>query len=301
MNSRLKLIHNSKIDIERWDKVIYNSPNSRVYAKSWMLDIVNEEWNGLIYGDYEYIMPVVYSKKWGIEYAYQPIYSQQHGIFPPPSPEITKCFIDFLIERFRYLDISLNSMNLVQDSNLKIEERANFLLSLRPEYEDIAKNYSNDCKRNVKKARVLNEFSDQVTIEEFMQFYIANNKVSLNDSVIGHLKKIVSKSLMSGIGEIHGAYSKRNQLTGVSFFLKDKERRISLCSVSSEEGRDNFSMFFIIDNYIRNNSSKSLILDFEGSIIEGIAMFFKRFGAEPETYQHIKFNRLPWPIKIFKK
>lgn len=301
MNSKLKFHHNSKIDIERWDRVVYNSSNSRVYAKSWMLDIVNKDWHGLIYGDYEYVMPVVFAKKWGIEYTFQPIYAQQHGIFPPPSPDITKSFIDFLIERFRYIDISLNSMNGVHDNNLKIEERANYLLSLNADYDSIANNYAGDCKRNIKKARALNEFSDQVTLEEFMNFYITNNKVSLNDAVIGSLKKIISKSLITGIGEIYGAYSKTNQLTGASFFLKDKDRRISLCPVSSEEGRENFSMFFIIDNYIRNNSSKPLILDFEGSIIEGIAKFFSKFGAEPEMYQHIKYNRLPWAIKLFKK
>lgn len=301
MNSRLKLLHNSQIDIERWDKVIFNSPNSRVYAKSWMLDIVHQDWNGLIYGDYEYIMPVVFAKKWGIEYVYQPIYAQQHGIFPPPSSEITKSFIDFLSKRFRYVDISLNSMNLVHDSNLNIEGRANYLLSLRPEYESIFKSYTENCRRNIKKAGKLNDFSDQVTFEEFMQFYIANNKADFNDTVVVNLKKIISKSLVTGLGEIHGAYSKMNQLTGASFFLKDKDRRISLCSVSSEEGRKNYSMFFIIDNYIRNNASKPLILDFEGSIIEGVAEFFSRFGAEPEIYQHIKFNRLPWLIKIFKK
>ncbi len=301
MKSRLRFIHNSEIDIQRWDKVVDNSPNSRVYAKSWFLDIVNADWNGLIYGDYEYVMPLAFSRKWGVEYAYQPIFAQQHGIFPPPTPEVTSNFIGYLIERFRFIDISLNSMNLVRCGGLTITERNNYILSLKPEYEKIFDNFSISARRNVRKSIKKNDISEQVTLGEYMEFFSGINIADLKKGTINNLNNIISKSMSIGKGFLYGAYSRKNELTGAAFFLRDKDRLIYLSSVSSEEGRENLSMYFILDEVIKNFSSKPLLLDFEGSNIEGIAMFFNGFGAKPEIYQHIKLNRLPWPLKLVKK
>lgn len=301
MDSIIKFVHNSEIDLAKWDQVVDNSPNARVYANSWFLDILNPDWHGLIYGDYNYVMPVVFSKKWGIEYVYQPIYAQQHGIFPPSTPLITARFLDFLSQRFRFADLSLNSMNLVNHDDFQTFERKNFILSLKESYSSLCANYSDDCKKNLKKASRKNSISKSIALDEFMNFYIQNIKVKLDPAVLSRLRLIVAKAMAMSVGVIYGAYSDHNELSGVAFFLKGKNRYIYLASVSSELGRKNSSMYAILDDFIKNHSEQPFFFDFEGSNIDSIAHFFGGFGAKPEIYLHLKYNNLPWMMKLFKK
>jgi hypothetical protein len=55
-----------------------------------------------------------------------------------------------------------------------------------------------------------------------------------------------------------------------------------------------------MDNIIFLFAEHRMVLDFEGSEIEGIARFFKSFGAEKRNYYRYKRNRLPWLLRIFK-
>jgi hypothetical protein len=301
MNTVIKFLHNSEINIQRWDQVVGDAINSRVYALSWYLTILHLDWHGLIYGDYDYVMPVIFSKKWGIEYTFQPIYSQQHGIFPPSSHEITSLFIQFLQKRFRYIDISLNSRNRIENEKIEIEERKNFLLPLENNYSDLYLQYTNDCKKNIKKAVRVNAISSTLSLEEFMDFKNKNKKISFNEDLQTRLEQIISQAIDRNSGFLYGAYSSLNELCGASFIIKDNYRYTILNSVSSEMGKKSRSMFAIIDAFIREHNLQPYLLDFEGSNIEGIAHFFHGFGAQPEIYQHIKYNNLPWFFKLLKK
>ena len=60
-------------------------------------------------------------------------------------------------------------------------------------------------------------------------------------------------------------------------------------------------MFKIIDHQLNNISGKDLILDFEGSEIEGIARFYRGFGTKTMTYYNIKINKLPKLLRGIKR
>jgi len=296
-----KFLHNQSIDLNKWDQVITTSINSRVYAFSWFLDILHPDWHGIIVGDYEYVMPVIFSRKWGIKYIYQPIYAQQHGIFPPATPEISTSIFNLLQSKFRFINISLNSYNLVDLTDWQIEERKNFLLPLKKSYPEIFENYTNGCKNNLKKAVKLNTVMSNLSPGDFFKFVEQNNKLLIVDKTLSFLRLIVSYSMSKGMGIIYGAYSERNELIGVAFFLNDGKRYTYLSSFSSETGKNNNSMFAIMDTFIRDHSNQPFLLDFEGSNIPGIAYFFSGFGAKSETYHSLKYNRLPFVIRLFKK
>ena len=50
-------------------------------------------------------------------------------------------------------------------------------------------------------------------------------------------------------------------------------------------------MFLLIDHIIRQEAGKNTILDFEGSKIEGVARFYKGFGAKNHPYFILKRMR----------
>ncbi|MEJ7676087.1 MAG: hypothetical protein WKF59_26140 [Chitinophagaceae bacterium] len=57
----------------------------------------------------------------------------------------------------------------------------------------------------------------------------------------------------------------------------------------------------LINGFIKEHAGKRLLLDFEGSMIKGVAQFYSKFGAKEEKYAALKLNKLPAVLKLFKK
>ena len=74
-----------------------------------------------------------------------------------------------------------------------------------------------------------------------------------------------------------------------------------MASSTADAGRKTGANHLLFDNIIREYSGKNLILDFEGSDIGGIKSFYKKFGAVNQPYFTWHFNKLPWPLRLFKQ
>ena len=301
MERAIKILHNSEIDLERWDEKVRNAVNSRIYAESWYLDCVAPDWMGMIYGDYEYLMPIVQNKKFSIKYLYQPRFAQQHGIFPPSTPEISNLFIKKLKINYRYFNLSLNAINVSVKELVEVENRRNHILSLKHDLKTIQEKYNDHAKRYIRKSNKLCSVSTLLTLDDFIELKTKFSHKGFSNKLLKKLKLIMHKSLQDNRGIIYGAYSKQNELIAAAFFLREKKRFTYLNSVSSPEGKLSRAMYAIVNQFIIDHANQDFLLDFEGSNIEGIARFFIGFGAETEYYQHIQYNNLPWFLKIFKK
>ena len=84
------------------------------------------------------------------------------------------------------------------------------------------------------------------------------------------------------------------QALGGALFVMQAGRIIYLFSAVSEAGREQQAMSFLLDNVIKEYSDTVDILDFEGSMVPGIASFFRSFGAGKERYFHFKRSRIPF-------
>jgi hypothetical protein len=300
---KMKYLNHSEIDYIKWDQCIQGASNSRVYAMSWYLNRVTETWDALIWGDYEFVMPLTIGKKYGIRYLYQPVFSQQLGIFPKPTEEIAFKFFSEIRKKFKYVDIQLNSLNpppdIPQVSNLS--PRCNFLLPLKEDYRFIRDNYSKNTKRNLVRAesKKLN-FVSEIILDEHIEFTRKNAQYIISNEDLNKLKSVIAYSRTKGFGGIPGVYNNENNLCATVFFCRWKDRVTYLNGVSDSSGKDLRALFFLFDSYIRTNAGKNIIIDFEGSMIPGVARFFKGFGASPEYYYPFRFNRLPLPFKWLK-
>ena len=74
-------VKRNQIDEEKYNNCIATSLQSRMYAYSWYLDIVADNWNVLVLDDYEAVMPLPFHKKFLISYISQPFFTQQLGVF----------------------------------------------------------------------------------------------------------------------------------------------------------------------------------------------------------------------------
>lgn len=302
-NGELKYISNEQIDAERWNRCIAGSPNETVYAYSWFLDHICDNWDALILGDYQYVMPIVPSQKYGISYIYQPLYTQQMGVFPTPTNEVLNLFLDQLKSRFKFAAINVNAFNLpLKRKDIIFENRHNFLLDLSKTKEQIESAYSTNTKRNLKKAEKNKlSFLKGISVEEFLQLKRANQKIKIPEVAYNRIKQLISFSRMNGKGELYGVYNSYNELCAAVFMIASQKRVIYLNATSNEEGKNLGANHFLLDRFISENCGKNLLLDFEGSMIPGVARFYKGFGASAETYYHVSWNNLPWWIKWLKK
>ena len=77
----IKYIHREHLDEEKYNQCIATSLQSKIYAFSWYLDIVCDNWDVLVLDDYEAVMPIPWRKKYGIKYVYPPFWVLQLGVF----------------------------------------------------------------------------------------------------------------------------------------------------------------------------------------------------------------------------
>lgn len=299
----LKHIKHGEIDRDKWDHCIDNAPNCRVYAYTWHLDRTAEVWDALVWGDYEFVMPLPYRVKLGIKYLYQPIYSQQLGIFPTHNSEIASAFYNFIIANYRYCDMQINSEStqVTTADTVTFVPRKNYLLPLNKQYNSITSSFSKNTKRNIAKAKKQNlSLVDGIQLEEYLKFKSANLRNSINKKDLLKLKSLIAFGHNKGFGKIYGVYSSINELCAAVYFCRWKNRVIYFNAASSVEGKKQYAMHYLMNQFIESNAGKNLILDFEGSMIPGVARFYDGFGATAEHYFQVNFNRLPLLVKWLK-
>lgn len=303
-HQQLKYVKHNDIETGKWARCVEEASNSRVYANIWHLDRAAEVWDALIFGNYEYVMPLPYRMKWGIPYIYQPLYCQQLGIFPSPPLEIAGLFYKMLYKKFLFLDVQLNASNLKLKEKFEIDflPRDNYLLTLDQDYKTLSKKYSKNAKRNLTKAKTnqLNIITG-IRLEEYLAFKSENMPTKVHKKELEKLKSIIAYGQYKGFGEIYGVFSSSNKLCAAVYFCWWKDRVTYLNAATNSSGKELGAMYFLIDEFIKQHANRNLKIDFEGSAIPGVARFYRGFGAVPETYFRLKINRLPLPLKWLKR
>ena len=299
----IRYIKNTDIDYNKWDNCLNNSPNQHIYAASWFLDRAADNWDALVMGDYDFIMPLPVRRKWGISYVYQPDYCQQLGIFPAPSEEITRQFFLKVSQLFKYCDTQVNTKTPVKNTglHLKISPRTNYILPLNMNYAGLYSGYSPDAKKNLKKAHKKNlSFVAGIQLDDYLRLKAENPWREFTEEDWNTSKRLIAFGLYKGIGRIYGIYTPANELCAAGYFCKYGNRVTFHDSVANKTGKKSGAMRLLIDGFIRENAGKNTTLDFEGSTVPGIAHFFSGFGSYPETYFLVKYNGLPLPLRWIK-
>lgn len=301
---RIQYIKHSEIDFKKWDDCISRSLNGIVYAYSWYLNIVAEKWDALVGDDYSIVFPLITAKKFGVSYIFQPVFTQQLGLFAPfilDKPTL-KLFIESIPSQYQYLETNFNSFNSIDFPEGKVVEKVTCQLDLVQSYFAISSNYNENTRRNVSRSIAMGVYVNKgLPVEDFVDFKKKNLIASLSTDELNKLQRIISLSIEKGIGQVYAAYSAQHELCAVAFFVRSNGKVIYLSAASNELGKTNRAMFTLVDRFINDNSESHLILDFEGSTIESIARFYAGFGATRCTYQQLKINRLPWYLKPFKR
>jgi hypothetical protein len=238
--------------------------------------------------DYIVVMPLPVKRKYFISYLTQPYNTQQLGIFSHErimDEKITE-FIKRIPFKFIIQRLNFNYANHSQ-SIKAFTYLDNYELNLNRSYSEIYKNYNADYNARKLKLVDSNQFLLAVnadTSNVFIESYRVHSNKPLSSLEADQLKDIIEYSLPRNIGELYVVRNLVNEVIAGAFFLVYFKRIYYLVSFSSAEGKKSSAMFWVMDKVIQKYAGTEMILDFEGSILPGVAKFMKGWGSELVKY-----------------
>jgi hypothetical protein len=303
----IKYLKHNEIDKKRWDACIKNASNGLIYAYSWYLDaLCSEQWDALVTDDYQMVFPLPWRKKVGISYIYTPFFIQQLGAFS--SSTITEEEINqFLIaipSEYRLIELCMNIKNKASTNIFKFVENANYELSLSPEYNAIKNKYSENLRRNLRKADQMKVSVREDDNADDIITLFRNGKGRevrhWKENEYNLLKNLLEVCRRHESLKIYKTYEADETFSGGAVFLISENRSIFIFSAASEVAKKSGAMAKLIDVYIEENAGKLRTLDFEGSNNPGLARFYAGFGSEHYSYQRAVRNDLPFWINFLR-
>ncbi len=247
-----------------------------IYMQDFYLDLVFPKWQLLIFNNSIFI-PICLKRKYFIKYITIPHFIQ---FFSIDKMESAADILQYLFEHYRKIDFSINQET--GSSKFELVKRDNYVLLIK-ENEKISASYNNNTKRNIKYASSYGGRIDELSTEEIVCII----KEDRSEYLDAESKILLEQMLKSKQLSIH-CYGVRlgTVILSASIWLYYKGRHYYIYGKSTTLGKQQRSMFFLFDAYFHRVAKKGEIIDFEGSMLSGVARFYQGFGAKKEHYYH---------------
>jgi len=284
----IRYLQHTEIERDKWDRCIAGAAFESLYPYSWYLDLVSPGWEGLIKGDYESVMPLTRSKKYGFNMLLQPILAQQLGVFSEdlPGEDELQEFVRAIPSRFRYVDICMNIHNSQLPGRISRRERVNYELDLKS-----PANYNSNTKRNIRKGRVHPFEFREISVDDYLELkYSSEGRITVNrpypEKLFTGLKKLDR-------ARVFGLFLERDMHAAAVLGFAET-RVIYMNGCSGIKGKETRAMFVLMDQLIQRSRDKFPVFDFEGSNLPGVARFFEGFGAYKTFYYRMVRAKFPF-------
>jgi len=306
MTSSIRYITHNELDKSKWDNCIETASNGIVFAYSWYLDAVCDNWDALVLNEYEAVFPITKKSKFGLNYFFNPIFALQLGVFSNQkiTTGLVNQFLEAIPKKLKLVDIQLNFGNSVKNQLFEVSNKKCQFIDLSSSYEEISKKYSTNLKRNLSKAIKQNcEIVLSLETENVIKLFKENRGETLKemkDEQYKRLHSLLIELKQRKLGKIYECWLEHELVASACFSITN-DRIIYIKGGSTPKGREVGAMHMIMDEVIHLNSNSKFIFDFGGSSIEQVARFNHSFGATDYEYQRLYRNNLPFIVKLLKK
>jgi hypothetical protein len=284
----IQYITYQQLDKQKWDRCIDSSINGLIYAYSFYLDEMADNWDALVLDDYDAVMPLPWRKKYGVYYLYQPFFCASLGIFS--ERKITEAmavqFFQSVPAKFKYWDISLNHGNHFILPEFGVYERMNYVLNLNSSYENLYSSFKSNIKRNIKKAEELGctvEKNIPLTPILVLSKEILGAVSSIEEDDYNNFSELYKILFEKGMAVNYAVYSVQKELLASCVFFFSHHRAYYILVGNHPNGKTVGASHLLINAFIKDHAGKKLLLDFEGSDIRNLAFFYGSFGAVEEN------------------
>lgn len=310
----IRFVGHKDIDPIRWNTTILSAQFPTLLCTFEMLNILTgtSTWNALIENDYERIMPLPERSKLFIHYIYTPFFISQMGIFSAQETTAEKVaeFLHAIPNRYKQVDLLLNISNDDEAISQHTISLISHQLKLSPDYDTLFRGFSQNTQRNIKSARKQNllYITEGITVERIIALFRTHRgqekAVHFQDNDYHLLQQAAKYLQQKGQLDVIGVQNENGELLAGALMVRDGQRVWFWFS-----GRNNLfaaqkPMFFLLDEYIQIHAGQNLIIDFNGSMNENVARFYKGFGGVPYPIPMIQRSAQGgWQslLKIYRK
>lgn len=285
----IKHLRYHEIDFEKYTRCLDSSEQFKYSASKTFLDLATvNKWDLLVYGDYEAVMPVPHSKKYGLKVVHHPKLCQQLGVFSVKDDiKLNEEFLQFLQTNFLVWYYAFNERNKFSSG---LEERTNFIIYPNS-YENVRQKYSPKRKRKLRLDESVKADSELKDID------FDEASVFIKKNMIGHQSK---KDLSDFIGIFERFYDAgllrfpafilRTEIINLLALYEDSSASVLLGTFNKPETVKLAGSSVLIDKAIEN-CIEHKIFDFEGSNLPNIKEFFQGFRPVEQTYHCIRNSK----------
>lgn len=296
----MRFVTHQNINKNKWNLLKTESGQDSLYLQSWYLDAACPNWDAIVWGDYEAIMPLPTKNWWIIKKVYQPYFVQQTGIIHKPHLQLNNLLGDFFKSELSKSYFSFRSQfssqseideTILSNNNWKFQYKKNFVLDLQNNYSILSSHFNDNRKRNLKKGIAAGWHVDQSPdLNAAIKMYQENQapkQKGLANKVYKVLQRIFDTAIQNSAGELLVCKTAENVIISYAFFIHTSLKIYYLFGTMNEEGRKHSAISLLFNEVIKTHAGKNLKLDFEGGNLESIGNFFASFGAQEEEYLSI--------------
>ena len=198
------------------------------------------------------------------------------------------------------LDASLEYFLPFVWRGFQVIPRVSYQIQDLTDLEQVYRGFSKNIRRDIKAAEKKLHISDEPSVEILMEimrktFAEQKRKYPVPEELI---ERVLTYSIRYKAGKMLTALDEENHVHAAAVFVYDKNACYYLIGGKDSSYKNSNAPTLLIWEGIKLASKVSAKFDFEGSMIEGIEGFFKRFGGTPVIYYEI--SRLSFWRKILQ-
>ena len=286
----IKYIKHEDIDKTKWNSCIHYANNGNIFGYKWFLDNTVQEWDALVEGDYESVMPLPFEMNfWGQKRLVQPAILRELGVFSihSLSAKRIETFFEHIPKVFKNRTMRLNEqVKPPENQAFKMQKRYNHQLLLVPTYDELANQFSRELLLQLESTELSRlRPTNQLKPERIAAFYKANTIVNAEQESYFHaIQRIMWNALHRGWGTASGVTNEQGDLLAVNFFIYSHGKVMSFCPAVSKEGHSQGAMAYLFNALLRSHAGRPMILDFN----EQTPALAAAFGAQKNHFYHLK-------------
>lgn len=285
----IKHLRYHEIDFKKYIRCLDFSEQFKYSASRTFLDLATaNKWDLLVYSDYEAVMPMPYSKKYGLKVVHHPKLCQQLGVFSVKDDiKLNEEFLQFLQKNFLVWYYAFNESNKFSSG---LEKRTNFII-YPDNYENVRQKYSPKRKRKLRLDESVKADSELKNINfEEASVFIKKNMIGHQsekdlDDFLEIFKRFYDARLLR-----FPAFILRNEIINLLALYEDSSASVLLGTFNKPEAIKLAGASVLIDKAIEN-CIEHKIFDFEGSDLPNIKEFFQGFRPVEQTYHCIRNSK----------
>ena len=265
---KVHFIPQEEIDKVKWNSCVHYAINGNIFGYKWFLDATARDWDALIEGDYESILPLIWRKTWnGRKELFVPPLLREAGIYSINmlSTARLQSFLEAIPEAIKRKEIQLQQGSPAIDTEKWTSEKVtNYQMLLEPAYERLAEAYSSTLSDQLKNAEdeglmPISGMKPELIAGFYKKFSPGRKEKTRTYHT---LLRIMYNALHRGWGFSSAINSRDGQTLAAGFFMISHSRLYNLLTVSSPTGTKKGAPELLIDLILRTNAGKPMLLDF---------------------------------------